>query len=185
MLSSGRAATAIGGRWWLCTLRNYQGLRLGAVEAPYARERVFRAYGKAILVNANSPNRERALDFLEYMMGAEYAWLVNQQADGVAPTPKHCPPESMLVKAYPEEDSGATFLSVVPLGRADDVSPFVNAALAERIITRQLDLALRDTKTVAEAMQTAAREVNEAMAAEVRRDLVLRVRYERLTGGGR
>jgi multiple sugar transport system substrate-binding protein len=184
MLSSGRAAMAIGGRWWLCTLRNYDGLRLGAVEAPHTGERVFRAYGKAILVNSKSENRERALDFLEYMTTAEYARLVNQQADGLAPTPKHCTSESLVVKEFPDEDSGEVFLSVVPLGRSDDISPFVNAALADRIITRQLDLALRDTKSVAEAMRTAAREVNEAMEKELRRDAELRQRYEQLVGGG-
>lgn len=185
MLSSGRAAMAVGGRWWLCTLRNYEGLRLGAVETPHTGERVFRAYGKATLVNAKSENRERGLDFLQYMTTPEYARLVNKQADGLAPTQAHCTPESMMVSEYPEEDSGPAFLAALPFGRAEEVSPFVNSSLADRIITRQLDLALRDSKTVADAMRAAAREVNEAMAAELRRDGELRLRYDQLTGGGR
>jgi len=32
LFSGGKAAMAIGGRWWLCTLRDNKNLRLGAVE---------------------------------------------------------------------------------------------------------------------------------------------------------
>ena len=31
---AGKGAMAVGGRWWLCTLRLYKNLRLGAVEMP-------------------------------------------------------------------------------------------------------------------------------------------------------
>src|SRR5436190_23223049 len=61
LIGSGRLAMAVGGRWWLCTLRRYDKLRLGAVEAPHGPLRRFWRYGKSTMINKNSPHRDEAL----------------------------------------------------------------------------------------------------------------------------
>jgi multiple sugar transport system substrate-binding protein len=63
---AGKAAMALGGRWWLCTLRDYAGLLLSAVESPHARYRIFRGYARATLINRNSPRRRDALHWMLY-----------------------------------------------------------------------------------------------------------------------
>jgi len=180
-LGSGRIATAIGGRWWLCTLRDYKGLRLGAVEMPHGPIRRFWGYGKSTLVNRNSPRRKEALEFLRYMTGLPYNRLINQQADGLAPMIRHCGDETLANPQFPQEDYHAVFRDVMPLGAPEQISPFVNAAAAERIISIQLDLVRRNAKSAADAMRSAAEEVNEEIAKTLRRNPSLRRQYERLT----
>src|SRR5262249_55920560 len=60
----GKGAMALGGRWWLNSLRSYANLRLRAAEGPHGPLRIFRGYGRATLVNRQSPRRQQALDFL-------------------------------------------------------------------------------------------------------------------------
>ncbi len=51
----------MGGRWWLCLLRESKDLRLGAVEGPHGPKRVFLGYGKGTVINKHSPRRTQAL----------------------------------------------------------------------------------------------------------------------------
>jgi multiple sugar transport system substrate-binding protein len=179
----GKGAMALGGRWWLCTLRDYEGLRLGAVECPYRDKRVFHGYGRATLINKYSPRREQALDFMAYMAGKEYNDLVNHQADGVAAVIRYCyTPEFLHDPDYPEEDYNAVWRDIMAAGEPDYMSQFVSAQTASRIFKKQLDLVKNDQKAVPEAMRDAAREVNEEIAKTLEMDPSLRVKYYRLTG---
>lgn len=178
LIGSGRLATAVGGRWWLATLRRYQHLRLGAVEAPHGPLRRFWGYGKGTIINKNSPHRREALKFLFYMTGLPYNRLINQQADGLAPVVKYCTPETLFNPQYPQEDYHMVFRDIMPLSTPERISPYVNAALAERIITKQLDLVRRDAKTPADAMRTAAQQINDEIQKTLRRDPSLRQQYE-------
>jgi len=178
-----KGAMALGGRWWLCTLRDYHGLHLGVAECPHAKRRVFRAYGRATLVNRYSPRREDALRFVEYQAGEDYNDLINQQADALAAVIRYnYTPEFLHNPAHPEEDYNAVWREVARYGATEDVSPFVNGQTATRIIDKQLDLVKNDQKPVAEALRDAAREVNEEMAKTLERDPTLRARYHGLTG---
>lgn len=179
-LGAGRIATAIGGRWWLCTLRDYKGLRLGAVESPHGPRRVFWGYGKSTLINANSPRRREALEFLRYMTGLPYNRLVNQQADGLAPMVRYCTDDTLANPDFPGEDFHHVFRDVMPLGQPEQISPFVNAAAAERIISIQLDLVRHNAKSPADAMRAATEEVNEEIAKTLRRSPTLKLQYQRL-----
>jgi len=183
LIGSGRLAMAVGGRWWLCTLRRYEKLRLGAVEAPHGPLRRFWGYGKSTMINKNSPHRDEALKFLLYMTGPQYNRLVNQQADGLGPMKKYCTPQNLFNAQFPQEDYHMVFRDVMPLGEAEQISPFVNAAAAERLITKQLDLVRRDAKTPTDAMRTAAAQVNEEMQRTLRRDPELKKQYEALAKG--
>jgi multiple sugar transport system substrate-binding protein len=178
---AGSVATAIGGRWWLCTLRNYQGLRIGASESPHGPLRRFRSYGKCTCINARSPRREVALKFLRYMTGAEYNRLINLQADGLPPMMQYCTDADLPNPNYPDEgDMHRTFRDVMQYGVPEEFSPFVNNHLVERIVQTQYDLIRLNAKSPADAMREAARQVNEEIAKELKRDPELKRRYDAL-----
>jgi multiple sugar transport system substrate-binding protein len=177
----GKAAMALGGRWWLCTLRKYEGLRLGAVECPHARYRLGRAYGRSSLINKNSPRREQALAFLKYLASREFSELINHQADALAPVKRFCYTETYLHDPeFPDEGFNAMWRDVMQYGVPDEVSPFVNGNVAGRIINKQLDLVKGGQKDAQAAMTDAARLINEAIAKTVERDPSLRERYNKL-----
>ena len=181
-----KAAMALGGRWWLCTLRKYEDLRLGAFECPHGPRRLFRGYGRSSLINKNSPHREAALEFLKYMAGKPYNDLVNHQADALAPVRRYCHTLEFLHDAeFPHEDFNAVWRDVMAFGVPDEVSPFVNGNVVGRIINKQLDLVKNDQKPAADAMRTAARQINEEIAKTLERDPTLRKRYAELIGDGK
>jgi len=180
---AGKGAMALGGRWWLCTLRDYEGLRLDAVPIPPGRERIYRAYGRATLVNRYSPRRDQALDFLIYEAGKDYNDLINRQADAVSAVMRYCYTDEFLHDPeHPEEDYNAVWRDVVKYAAPQDNSPFVNGQTAMRILNKQLDLVKSDQKPVPQAMRDAAREVDEEIAKTLQIDPVLRARYRKLTG---
>jgi len=184
-----KGAMALGGRWWLCTLRTVQQnkkekgerFRLGAVECPHGPFRVFRGYGRATLVNKNSPRREQALEFIKYEAGRPYNDMVNHQADALGPVKSYCyTPGYLHDPDYPEEDFNAVWRDIMQYSVPDYNSPFVNGQAASRILDRQLDLIKSDEKPVAEALRIAAQEVNEEIQKTLQRDPELRARYDEL-----
>jgi len=176
-----KAAMAFGGRWWLCTLRDrtqFPGLELTAVEAPTHAGRVFHGYGKGTFVNARSPRKEAALDLLAYMMGTEYGQLINDQADGLAPTRAVCyAPGYDRNPKFPEEDYNAVWRATLERSVPNKMSPYVNSQAANRILTRQMDLVKNDQKPVAQALRDAAREVNAEIAATLERNPALKAKW--------
>lgn len=170
LFSGGRAATAVGGRWWSLTLRKFPTLRLGAAECPHGPSRAFLGYGKSTLINRNSPNREAALVFLKKMASPEYTQRVNRQADGLGPVPQFCTPESLVNPSFPGEDFHGVFLDVAPLGVSPNTSRYVSASLATRLMNQQLDLLRRNAKTPEQAMRDAAAQINAALAVGMRRE---------------
>jgi multiple sugar transport system substrate-binding protein len=178
-----KGAMALGGRWWLCTLRDYEGLNLGVVEIPRLEGGAYRAYGRATLVNRYSPRREQALDFLVYEAGKDYNDLINRQADAVAAVVRYnYTPEFLHNPERPEEDYNEVWRDVVQYGQPDDWSPFVNGQTARRIMDKQLDLVKNDQKPVPDALRDAAVEVNKEIAKTLAIDPSLRIQYYRLTG---
>lgn len=178
----GRGAMALGGRWWLNRFReDFKGMRLGCVMRPPGPAGVYRGYGRATLINAESPRRQDALKFLIYMNGQAYNDLINNQADAVSPVKRWCYTETFLFNpAHPEEDYNEVWRKAMELGVPDEVSPFVNGNVANRILTKQLDLVKADEKPVADALRTAAAEINAEIEKTLELDPVLRMRYERL-----
>lgn len=182
-LGGKRVAMALGGRWWLSSLRQYKGLRLGVFECPHAARRVFRGYGKSIIINRHSPRREAALEVFRYLAGRPYNELINDQADALAPMKRFCEgPRFLHNPAYPEEDYNHVWRSVMEHTEPEQVSPFVNGQIVARIMARQFDMFKTGQKSPEETMRSITREVN----AEIRRTLEinpeLRARWERLTG---
>lgn len=179
----GKGAMALGGRWWLCTLRTFKGLRLGAFPCPFGPRKVYRGYGRATLINAKSPHREQALKFLLYEASKPYNDIVNHEADALAPVKKYCyTPEYLHDPEFPAEDFNAVWRDVMKYGLPDEVSPFVNGNRATRILDKQLDLVKSDQKSASAALHTAAEQINEAIQEMLKQDPSLRMRYAKLTG---
>jgi len=179
---AGRAAMAVGGRWWLCSLRNFGDLRLGAVECPRGRHRVFYGYSRATLINRDSPRREQALKFLVYMSGMPYNNLINEQADGLAPVISSCcTPEFLHNPKYPSEDFNSVWRGIMGHSRPAEISPFIDYQVANRIFAKQLDLIKANQKTASQGMRAAEKAINEQIRKNIHRDPILRAQYEALT----
>ncbi len=184
LFGAGKSAMALGGRWWLCTLRNYKGLNLGVMECPHGSNRVFVSFGRAVLVNSNSLHRKEALQFLKYMAGKEYNELINHQADGIAPVVKYSYTDKFLHDpAYTKEDYNAVWREAMKHSLPMESSPFVSGGVDERIINTQLDLVKNNQKTAAEAMKTAAAQINAEIAKNIDIDPTLAKRYKELARG--
>jgi multiple sugar transport system substrate-binding protein len=190
---AGKGAMALGGRWWLCTLRDQTHptqdgklltptLRMGAVECPHGPLRVYMGYGRATLVSAASPRVKEALDFLIYMSRKPYNDLINAQADALAPVKKFCyTPEYDHNPDYPEEDYNEVWRRVMDAGAPEEICPFADGQAIDRIITQQMDLIKSDQKSVPEALHTAAQQINAEIQKMLAHDPTLRRRYEELT----
>lgn len=164
--NGGKGAMAFGGRWWLCTLRDNKDLRLGVTLAPFGPGRVYRGYGRSTLVSANTKHRKEALEFMAHLAGPAYNQLINDQADAVGPVAKYCAGERFLHNPeYPEETYNDLWAEAMDLGVPDEVSPYVNGNLANRILGKQLDLVKNDQKSPADALKAAAAEINEQIDA--------------------
>ncbi|MCX6358632.1 MAG: extracellular solute-binding protein [Armatimonadetes bacterium] len=178
-----KGAMALGGRWWLCTLRDYKGLRLGVVECPYSVKRVFRGYGKGTLINKNSPHRQEALKFLIYQAGRDYNQLISDQADALGPVVKFAyEPRYLMNPKHPEEDYNVVWRDALERATPDQYSPFINGQVALRLLNKQLDLVKNNQKTAKEAMRDAALQLNREIARGLEQDPELARRYRETTG---
>ena len=188
-----RSAMALGGRWWLCILRDesYSNLKLGAVQLPGLRlpdgtiSRRIWGGGRSTLVNATGKNLEGALCFLEYLHSKYWNDLINEQADALAPVIKYSYAEEFLLNPeYPEEDYNAVWRAAMENADPEQVSPYVNGQTVERILWAQADLVKSNHKFGADAMRDATKKINEAIVDTLKRDPVLRDRYMRDLAAG-
>jgi multiple sugar transport system substrate-binding protein len=178
-----RAAMVLGGRWFLMLLRQQKELQLGAAEAPHGPNRVFYGYGKSILVNRHSPQREQALKFIEFMSTKPYNDLINAQADALGPVKEYSYTDDFLHNPeHPEEDYNDVWREIMNYTRPEEISPFVNAQQAALRLSKQIDLIKTNQKTPADAMRTLAQQINDMIAESIAKNHELRERYEQLTG---
>ena len=181
---SQRVATALGGRWWLCALRNksdYPDLSLGLVPCPLGPSGQYLGYCGAVAINRLSPRREQALNFITFMAGPQYNQLINHQADGISALMEYAEQDAFLRDpAFPAEDFNRCWTFSLQRSVPEDTSPFVEQSVMARIVMRQLDLVKANQKNAHEAMSTATREINQAIEQRLGRDSALRVRYQSL-----
>jgi hypothetical protein len=162
-------------------LRKYPELQLGAVEAPHGTTRVFLGYGKATLINRNSPRRHHALNYYRYLHSESYNKLINHQADGICPVIRYSQgPDFLHDPEYPDEDFNQVWRDMMVAAVSEQISPFINGHVAARLVARQLEMIRSGNKTVPQAMRDAARNVNEAIADNLHQDPQLKRRYDAL-----
>ncbi len=179
-----KGAMALGGRWWLCTLRqNSVPMDLGVVPCPFGPKRVYLGYGKATLINKNSPKRYEALNFLKFEASKAYSNLICHQADGFGPIKADIhDPIVLHDPAYPQENYNQVWINVMKYAQPEQISPFINGNTVTIIINKQMDLIQGNEKSVPDAMRTATRQINEEIQKTIAIDPTLRMRYEKLTG---
>jgi multiple sugar transport system substrate-binding protein len=178
-----RAACALGGRWWLCVFRlsEYKSLRLGAAESPYGTVHTFAGYGKATCINKHSPRRYEALKFLAHLHSETHNRLINRQADGVGPVMKYTQDDTFLHDPdYPNEDFNQVWRDIQSVAVPEQVSPFMNGAVLQRLMKDQLDLIKSGDRSAEQAMREAARLVNERIEENLRNSPDLRRQYDAL-----
>ncbi len=187
LFGGGRAAMALGGRWWLCLLRDrrqYPDLRCNVTEAQLGPLRRYWGYGGAVMINQKSPRREQALEFLKFMSGQEYNVLINHQADAMGPMKKYADNDSFLHDpAYPEEDRNQVWLDIMSHGEPREICAFVNGTVADRIVSEQLDLVRNDQKSPEEALKSAARQINAEIDKNLKKNKDLKTRYDAIRAG--
>jgi multiple sugar transport system substrate-binding protein len=174
-----RGAMALGGRWWLATLRARTDLKLGAVEPPYRYARAWAGNGRIAVINQRSPRKKQALEFLVFLASREYNQLLNDQADGLAAFKKFCQgPRFETNPDYPNEDYNEVWKEVTARAVAEDTSPFVATRLANRLIDVQVDLVRANQKSPEAAMRDATAQVNAEIARSIEKDPKLKRLYE-------
>lgn len=180
---SGRAATGLGGRWWLIALRRYDGLRLGACESPHGTTRLFHSYGRATLVNRRSPHRKEALEFMRFILSQQYNELLNHQGDGIGPVKSYSMTEKFMTD--PPYDHNGVWRDIMKYAVPEQICPFVNGGTVDLIINNQLDLVKADQKTAAAAMRDARIEIDAEIQKTIKADAKLRANYDALVRAGR
>ena len=170
---------ALGGRYWLCIMRTLPDLHVAATECPYHDVRIFRGYGKATLINKNSPHRLEALHWLQYEASAEYNNLINAQADGVGPVMKYTQtPQFLHDPHYPEETYNAIWANMQKLAVGDTPSPYVTGEVSNRIVITQLDLIKQNLQSVPDALHDAAQQINAEIQETIQESPELKKRYD-------
>ncbi len=184
IFGSGRVAMVIGDRWWLCRLRDNKDLRLGVVECPYEKKKIYIGGARVTLINKNSPRKRDALAFIFYLASKEYNMLLNHQADWLSPVKEYCFTDEYLHDPdYPNETYNKVYRDVMKYGTSPQFSKFANASAVYRIVAKQLDLVKNNEKTAEAAMKTIAVKVNEEIQKTISKDPALRAEYEKLTKG--
>ncbi|MGI8905966.1 MAG: extracellular solute-binding protein [Candidatus Sumerlaeaceae bacterium] len=179
LFGESKSAMAVGGRWWLVRLREIKGLRLGAVECPHAKRRVFYGYGKSIIINKSSPRREQALRFMQYMASKEYNQLINHQADAVGPVKKYSYTDDFLHDPdYPDEDFNTVWREVMNHTEQEAVSPFIDAVQAYGWLNKQIDLVKINQKSAADAMRQLAAQINAQIQENIANNPDLKREYD-------
>jgi multiple sugar transport system substrate-binding protein len=184
LFSAKRSAMAMGGRWWLSQLRNSKDLRLGVFESPHQTVRQFRGYGRATLINKSVKDRKAALEFLLYIASPDFNRLINKQADGVSAFRRYAEEDGFLHDPeHPEEDANDVWRELAEHAIADQVSPFIDGSVADRLLQTQFDLLQNRLKSPQQALADATKAVNAEIRKNVAEDPQLAARYRALTQG--
>jgi multiple sugar transport system substrate-binding protein len=177
-------AMAIGGRWWLAQLRDdvkLNGYQLGSVTLPIAKYDRFSGNGtRAVIVNAMSPHRKEAIEFVAYLMKGPYNQLLNEQADALSGVRSAAyTPDYEKNPRDPGQDFHLAFRKQLEKGFLLETSPFLTQSEFDLMLNRQLDLVKLNMKTPAQALKAAKRDIMDAMRRWVNRNPQLKAEYDR------
>lgn len=168
-----------------------QVLRLGACQIPRfensPRYTVSGARGSGI--NAASPHREAALNFLQYLASEPYSQLINEGADSKPPNVKYHSLDLFINPEWPgEEEVHAASLRAVQYGRSRRRSMLVNSAVinTEFVQVRSRIEASPDMTRdmIAAELKRAADRINLIIARNIKRNPKVRAMYEALLANG-
>jgi ABC-type glycerol-3-phosphate transport system substrate-binding protein len=161
-------------------------LRLGAVRLPHAPGRA-PSYGvtsRSAMVNAQSPRRERAVDFLKYLAGPVYSRMINEGVDSLPGNPKYA--DLGLQEGVPdlaEIELHRAQVAAMQYGYSPRKSPFLLTSDVERVIYTQVSrMEASPDMPVEQLLADAQAELVRLMQRNLDRDPALKARYRELTG---
>jgi multiple sugar transport system substrate-binding protein len=175
-------AMALGGRWWLAQLRNdlKTGMRLGSVPPPIFRYPRFSSGGtRAVMINARSPRREEALDFLVYLLEQPYNQLLNDQGDALSGVREYSYTDRYLNNPeFPGQDFHGAFRKTLEMAVEQNRTPYLPQSEVDLYLNRQLDMVKLNLKKPEQALRDAKRDIQAAMARWIDRNPDLKAEYE-------
>lgn len=178
---SGHVAMISIGRYAAVQWRQHPELRWGVAPLPRHRAKVNRLAWRSTAVNRKSPHLKEALMFLEFLVSPEYCRQINDSADGISAIPKYeASPEFLHNPAWPRETDNDVWLDAMRYTREFEVSPFIAPAVERTIFDGARDLIRSNARTPEQAMRDAAARMNAVIRRNIRRDPVMRERYQRL-----
>ncbi len=185
--SSGRAAMIPIGRWYIVIARNYPDIvpQLAAVRMPHlpGRPSVVMADTRAAGVNVKSPNRKAALKWLQYLAGPDYGNLIVEDGDSLPPNPDLARTGRDLVNKYVTDPAfHQVFIDSIKEARPLDSSPFIDAAICQRLIVEMLGKIENRIVTPEDGMKALANEINQTIRMNLDRRPDLRKTYREVTG---
>ncbi len=186
----GKLAMFFGSRWMLIQFRRHfedwinEGKalpRMGAAFVPRLAEgkRYSRAAARGVGVNAKSPRREDALEFLKYLSSEPYSALINQGGDGVAANKKYLSMEDLKHPDWPgEEEIDELTVESLDYARFPVSSLFIDQGTVDRLV-RQIQDQLVSSEhlnrgEISRILERASRKIDAEIARSTSRDPVLK-----------
>jgi multiple sugar transport system substrate-binding protein len=185
--SEGKAAMIFIGRWYIVQVPNFPNLTgsLGAVVVPRVGNRPSSsvASARAAGINAESPNREASLKFLQYLASPEYSRLIVEDGDSLPPNPAVAASGQALANTMvPDPAFHEPFLQAIDHARPLDFSPFIDAWMVSRWIQEYVDKTDNRILTPEEACRSLTAQIDKQIRINLERQPALQQLYRERTG---
>ncbi len=214
-LADGRLAMAFGARWYLMMMRPYfrnrqkeidawkqahpdekiysgpKPYRFGACQVPRFKNgpRYTDCGGRNVAINAASPNAGKALKFLQYAAGKDYAKQIIDVADCKPPNKKFHKKELFYSREYPEEkEIHDMSIEAGKYGRMEELSPLIDNITVTREF-KELSAKIQSNphltrKGIQELADYSAGKINRRIAENIRKNKRLHLFYEKILENG-
>jgi len=161
-------------------------LRLGSALLPHApgRPPSYRVGTRSVIVNARSPRREQAVEFLKFLAGPVYSRLLNEGADSLPGNPAYVDLGVQEgVADLAELEMHRTQVAAMQYGYSLRKSPFLLTSDVERVIHTQVSrMESNPDVPVEQLLADAQEELLRLMQRNLDRAPALKARYRKLTG---
>ena len=158
-------------------------LRIGVVMLPHfaGQPRRYSGDTRAVGINAYSPHREEALQFLQYLAGPEYSRTVNAGVDSLPGNPKYAAdgvepgdPDLSEIEVHHQAVEALAF------ARVPRLSPFLLTNDVLRVLGDQINrMEVSPELPVDELLEAARQELDSLLRRNLERDPRLKAEYDR------
>ena len=172
------------GRYGQIRLRSFKAFAPDVALMPHKLIPLQFAYARASAVNACADDPERVARFLQFLADEPYNRLIIHDADALPPNPRMANEVAFLTpKDFPNEHGvhEKWFRAAADYGVSREYSPFVNAMIVERIITKFKSGIESQAISIEQALRGMTDEINKELERTIDRDSSLRRRFELAT----
>lgn len=196
----GKIAMFFGSRWMLIQLRRHfkeqmedgrTPPRMGACPVPRLRDgkRYSHCGARGIGINAMSPNRDKALKFLQFLAGETYCLLINEGADAMPGNRNFISIEQFRHPDWPdEEEVHQATIDSLPFARTVVRSLFIENASVDRAARQVQDTLIANPdltrEDIAAVLRRASTKVDEEIARNINHNAHLRRAYDKMVAQG-